>query len=139
VGRRRARLLSSEEQDGYRLARCELEGAAEAADEEAGAETEEAPRPSLAQLAGCVDSLLAVWTQRLQGAEAIAAHLEHCVGPKPTAEQPAQLAWWVAALLPVSPSERYALLAAGSTRQLLQREIAIMGAPSASTGACAVQ
>ena len=159
VGRRRARILSTEEQDGYRLARCELEtveaeraqgvgapGGEEAPGAEPGsaeAQRAQLARLTLPELAGVADNLLGVWTARLHsagGEGAYAAHVERSVGAKPGLDQPHALSWWIAALLPLPPNQRYALLAAEGAHARLRHEVDLMSGAQVQggLGSCAV-
>ena len=135
LGRRRVRLAGSEEQDGYRLGRCELPPGGGEADEADDAALR-GDGESLAALAHRVEAQLAVWVARLGDGDLFNAALAR-VGPRPPSEQHSAVGWWVAALLPLSATERYRLLEAGSARERLQRELLLLS--GRQDGACCVQ
>lgn len=134
VGRRRCRLAATQEQDGYRVGRCEFDPPLPPADPAAHPDSDAATLPVLAARA---DELASAWVERLRACSA-GRHREYLAraGTRPPASDPVALSWWIANLLPVPASERYSLLAAEGVPQRLRRELELM---SADGGACVVQ
>lgn len=115
TGRRRFRITTQEDQDGYRLARVDFD-------------PPQQPDEALTELATRANELASHWLERIRvaGGAARASEFVARAGPRAPVTDPEALSWWIANLLPVPSGERYALLSAPLTKDRLERELALM-------------
>lgn len=134
-GRRRCHIVRSWEQDGYRVGQVEWLsddrpplGSAEAA--QVGAH------------AAAAAELARGWVSRAQEAarnnrRGRLPELVRQAGDMPPVSQPEQLSFWLAAMLPMGPEERLALMRSTSTSERLNRVMSFLRADH--TGTCRLQ
>lgn len=116
IGRRRARIISHDEMDGYQVARVTYDPPTAAADVSGDG--------SLADVVARADALASEWVARLAavGPERQADYLARA-GERPPPSATEAFSWWICNLLPIPASERAKLLLAKDAFERLRRAV----------------